>query len=151
MSNIVVCKGEGALENQAEEIAQNLGLALVTEPGSELTLLVDKDGVALMGYGLSFRGDFENMLRRVTNGRVQHEMIARLVKTKEENPTVIDATAGMGEDSILLAACGYKVTMFEQNPVIADGILAATMIAVTSIGSYLPPDIFKPSHPLHGC
>ena len=83
MSNIVVCKGEGALENQAEEIAQNLGLALVTEPGSELTLLVDKDGVALMGYGLSFRGDFENMLRRVTNGRVQHEMIARLVKTKE--------------------------------------------------------------------
>ena len=120
MSNIVVCKGEGALENQAEEIAQNLGLALVTEPGSELTLLVDKDGVTLMGYGLSFRGDFENMLRRVTNGRVQHEMIARLVKTKEENPTVIDATAGMGEDSILLAACGYKVTMFEQNPVIAE-------------------------------
>ena len=120
MSNIVVCKGEGALENQAEEIAQNLGLALVTEPGSELALLIDKEGVTLMGYGLSFRGNFENMLRRVTNGRIQHEMIARLVKTKEENPTVIDATAGMGEDSILLAACGYKVTMFEQNPVIAE-------------------------------
>lgn len=120
MSNIVVCKGEGALENQAEEIAQNLGLPLVTEPGSELTLLIDKEGVTLTGYGLSFRGDFENMLRRVTNGRIQHEMIARLVKTKDENPSAIDATAGMGEDSILLAACGYKVTMFEQNPVIAE-------------------------------
>lgn len=31
----------------------------------------------------------------------------------------IDATAGMGEDGFLLAAYGYEVTLYEQNPVIA--------------------------------
>lgn len=31
----------------------------------------------------------------------------------------VDATAGMGEDAILLAAAGYEVTLMEQNPVIA--------------------------------
>ena len=34
-------------------------------------------------------------------------------------PTAVDATAGLGEDSLLLAAAGFTVTMFEQDPVIA--------------------------------
>ena len=32
---------------------------------------------------------------------------------------VIDATAGLGEDSLLLAAAGFSVTLFENDPVIA--------------------------------
>jgi 16S rRNA (guanine1516-N2)-methyltransferase len=32
---------------------------------------------------------------------------------------VLDATAGLGEDSLLLAAAGFQVTMFESDPVIA--------------------------------
>ncbi len=34
-------------------------------------------------------------------------------------PLVIDATAGLGEDSFLLAAAGFFVDMYEHNPVIA--------------------------------
>ena len=35
------------------------------------------------------------------------------------HPRVIDATAGLGEDSLLLAAAGFSVTLFENDPVIA--------------------------------
>ncbi len=34
-------------------------------------------------------------------------------------PTVIDATAGMGGDSFVLASLGFKVTMIERSPIIA--------------------------------
>ena len=34
-------------------------------------------------------------------------------------PVILDATAGMGQDSLLLAAAGFEVEMYEQNPVIA--------------------------------
>ena len=59
------------------------------------------------------------MLHRVTNGRLSHEMLVRAAKSDGENLKAIDATAGMGEDGFLLAAYGYEVTLYEQNPVIA--------------------------------
>ena len=59
------------------------------------------------------------MLHRVTNGRLSHEMLVRAAKAEGENLKAIDATAGMGEDGFLLAAYGYEVTLYEQNPVIA--------------------------------
>ena len=43
--------------------------------GEELTVVFDSKGVSLTGYGLTYQGDFENMLHRVTNGRLQHEML----------------------------------------------------------------------------
>ena len=36
-----------------------------------------------------------------------------------ERPRVVDATAGLGEDSLLLAAAGFEVTLYERDPVIA--------------------------------
>lgn len=38
--------------------------------------------------------------------------------TKGNTPTVVDATAGLGRDSFLLAAMGAKVTLLERSPVI---------------------------------
>ena len=59
------------------------------------------------------------MIRRVTKGRVYHEMLIKAAKSNKEGLKAIDATAGMGEDGFLLAAYGYEVTLCEQNPVIA--------------------------------
>ena len=59
------------------------------------------------------------MLHRVTNGRLQHEMLVRAAKSEKKDARQIDATAGMGEDAFLLAAQGYEVTLYEQNPVVA--------------------------------
>ena len=92
---------------------------IADKPGKELTVLFDSKGVSLTGYGLTYQGDFENMLHRVTNGRLQHEMLVRAAKSEKEERKAIDATAGMGEDAFLLAAQGYEVTLYEQNPVVA--------------------------------
>lgn len=116
---LVVCMGKGGQKDAAESLARRVNAPLTDQPGNHLTLLIDGTGISLNGYGLCYRGDFETMLHRVTDGRLQHEMLVRVAKTKQANPTAIDATAGMGEDSLLLAACGYEVTMYEQNPVIA--------------------------------
>ena len=116
---IVVCIGKGGQKDMAESFSRRTGSPIVNTPGEYLTVLFDSKGVSLSGFGLSYQGDFENMLHRVTNGRLQHEMLAKAVKTDQENLKAIDATAGMGEDSLLLAACGYQVTLYEQNPVIA--------------------------------
>lgn len=116
---LVVCMGKGAQRDAAEAIARRVGAPVTDQPGRELTLLLDASGLSLVGYGLSYRGDFTEMLPRLTEGRLAHEMLVHLAKTKEEHPRAVDATAGMGEDSILLAAYGYEVTMYEQNPVIA--------------------------------
>lgn len=113
-NKIVVCIGKGGQKDMAESFSRRTGSPIVNKPGDYLTVLFDSKGVSLSGFGLSYQGDFENMLHRVTNGRLQHEMLAKAVKTDQENLKAIDATAGMGEDSLLLAACGYQVTLYEQ-------------------------------------
>ena len=116
---LTICVENEVYEHDALELAKKLGTELSTKLGNQLTLLFSSDGVYLTDGTMSFRGDFEQMLRRISGGRLQHEILARIVKSKSAHPTAADATAGMGSDSLLLAACGYEVTMFEQNPVIA--------------------------------
>lgn len=116
---IVICVENGADREAAESLAKKIYAPLLEEPGEQLTVHFQKTGISLSGFGLSYRGDFEGMLRRVTNGRLQHEMLVRAAKTTGQPGRAVDATAGMGEDSFLLAAYGYEVTLYEQNPVIA--------------------------------
>ena len=116
---LTVCMLKDGDLNAAKALSGKLSLPLSDTPGDGLNVVFDSNGVSLSGYGLTYKGDFTDMLHRITNGRLHHEMISHIAKTKKENPKAIDATAGMGEDSLILAACGYEVTMFEQNPVIA--------------------------------
>ena len=118
-NEIVVCFEKGGQKDMAEAFARRIGAEISEKPGPKLTILFHAKGVSLTGYGLSYQGDFENMLHRVTNGRLQHEMLVRAAKSDKPGRKAIDATAGMGEDAFLLAALGYEVTLFEQNPVIA--------------------------------
>ena len=118
-SKITVCLGKGGQRDMAESFARRTGAEIVENPGEYLTVMFDSKGVSLAGFGLTYQGDFENMLHRVTNGRLQHEMLVRAAKSEKPGRRAIDATAGMGEDAFLLAAQGYEVTLYEQNPVIA--------------------------------
>ena len=118
-NEIVVCFEKGGQKDMAEAFARRIGAEISEKPGPKLTIFFHAKGVSLTGYGLSYQGDFENMLHRVTNGRLQHEMLVRAAKSDKPGRKAIDATAGMGEDAFLLAAQGYEVTLFEQNPVIA--------------------------------
>lgn len=115
--SIVIKKGgDKAL---AESFAHKTGSQMVSSEGEGLSVIFDSKGVSLSGYKLTYQGDFDGMLRRVTEGRLLHEMLVKATKTDIANPHAVDATAGMGEDAFLIAANGYDVTLHEQNPVIA--------------------------------
>ncbi len=116
---IVACVGKGGQRDMAESFAKRTGVPILDKPGENLTVLFDAKGVSLTGYGLTYQGDFEGMLHRVSDGRLAHEMLVRAAKTTETDLKGIDATAGMGEDAFLLAAYGYDMTLYEQNPVVA--------------------------------
>ena len=104
----------------AESFARKTGAPIVDKPGEYLTIHFDSKGVSLSGFGLTYQGDFaETMMHRVTNGRLQHEMLVKAASSEKEGRKAIDATAGMGEDAFVLAAQGYEVTLYEQNPVVA--------------------------------
>lgn len=83
------------------------------------------DGLYLVRRQLETKADFAKSLPRLKQGRLQSELLVKAAKPKSLTPNAngkliaIDATAGMGEDSLLLAAAGFEVIMFERDKVIA--------------------------------
>ena len=87
---------------------------------ARVQLRQDAEGLALVGDGMVLRADFTRLLPRLRPDRLGRELLVRAARVRGvEGPTVIDATAGLGEDSLLLAAAGFRVTMFEKDPAIA--------------------------------
>ncbi len=119
MDEIEIVVRESRYKEAADTFSGRTGIPVVETQTKELSVVFEEEGISLAGNGMSYRGDFEGMLRRVTGGRLGHEMLIKAAKTDLDKPLAIDATAGMGEDSLLLAAYGYEVIMFEQNPVVA--------------------------------
>ena len=87
---------------------------------AELELRHGDEGLELVGDGMVLRADFARMLPRLRPDRLARELLVRAARVRgAESPTVVDATAGLGEDSLLLAAAGFTVTMFERDSAIA--------------------------------
>lgn len=93
----------------------------VSEKNPALLLKRDEEGLFLTDGELALRGDFTKMLPRLKENNLRGEMVVKAAKLKNTDhvPYVVDATAGMGEDSLLLAAAGFEVILFEYDPVIA--------------------------------
>ena len=76
--------------------------------------------LTLMADGMELAEDFREMLPRLRPDRLGRELLVKAVRVRGvEGIRVFDATAGLGEDSLLLAAAGFSVTMCEGDPVIA--------------------------------
>ena len=85
-----------------------------------LELTGKSEGLTLTDGTMELRADFARMLPRLKQGRLQQELLVKAARTKGiEQPWAIDATAGFGEDSLLLAAAGFIVDLYEQDCVIA--------------------------------
>ena len=110
--------------DQAQQEARQAGLELIKgERGLVLT-----DGV------MELSCDFTALLPRLRQDRLARELVVRAARIKAvTQPVVVDATAGLGEDSLLFAAAGYKVLLFESDAVIAallrDGLQRAAHVA----------------------
>ncbi len=85
-----------------------------------LQLAEEDNGLTLTDGKLSLTADLSEMLPRLRRGNLESELLVKATKIKGvEHLLVVDATAGLGQDSLLLAASGYRVILFEYDEVIA--------------------------------
>ncbi|WP_036611394.1 class I SAM-dependent methyltransferase [Oribacterium sp. P6A1] len=101
---------------------------------SRLYLKLDDDGLSLTDGNHCLRGDFTDNLSRLKQSNLEREMLVKAAKLKnlDHTPVLIDATAGMGEDSLLLAASGFHVMLYEYDPIIAS-LLEDTLLRAKSV------------------
>ena len=142
----------------AARLAVNLGLPLLTKPmkrGQQVLLVVTAQrleprivgGEAALRGGRPISCDFARLDTTSDAGRSLRQPLARAVgvrKRTDPRPTIIDATAGYGEDAWLLASFGCPVLAVERHRVVAallrDGILRMGAIQ---------PQILRRLHTIH--
>lgn len=134
-----------AARKRAEFYAGIWGAPLVTltaqRPARPDELIVEfsEEGVALLADGMRNQGDFERFLGRLRPGCWEREMLIKTARFRKKEQTAdplsespgkdkkrprpnglraLDATAGMGEDALILAAAGFTVELAEQDPII---------------------------------
>ncbi len=116
---------------QAEQLAVLLQLPLLNDQTPEaivdynFVVMFSQSGIALQQTGRKAPGP---IIAEFTEGAVDHrrkfgggkgQMIAKAVGVKAGvYPCVLDATAGMGKDSFVLATLGCKLIMIERSPIV---------------------------------
>ncbi|MDN5566137.1 MAG: class I SAM-dependent methyltransferase [Psychrobacter sp.] len=88
-----------------------------------ILLLDNKNQLSLLVDGLSVAPEWDKLQRRVVSAGRKSELLLQAAKITADNQ-VIDATAGFGHDSLILASTGAQVTMLEQQPIMALLLLA---------------------------
>lgn len=83
----------------------------------DLALCVDADGLWLCANGMKMQPDWKAESGRLKRASLKSEMIARACNLSEK-PRLIDATAGLGHDSLLMAHLGANVTLVERHPIL---------------------------------
>lgn len=124
----LIIVADGGDEAAARRLALHLGTEVELEGSGRLddlgrpVVAFRADGISLARAGMALRGDLTRLLSRIAPGRLRTELVVRAARTRRQDgrvPTALDATAGLGEDSLLLAAAGFDVTLYERNPVVA--------------------------------
>jgi 16S rRNA (guanine1516-N2)-methyltransferase len=94
-------------------------LAALNAEGEQAALLLDnKNKLSLLKDGLSVAPEWDKLQRRVVSAGRKSELILKAAKISADSQ-VIDATAGFGHDSLILASTGAQVMMLEQEPLMA--------------------------------
>jgi len=115
-------------EPDLTQLAVNLDVPLVNsvEPGGKLYLSRENGNLSLSQC--DERDDFSILVdfssgetsHRLKQGHGKNQPLAKAIGlNKNSSPTVVDATAGLGRDSFVLASLGCKVIMLERSPVVA--------------------------------
>ena len=111
----------------------------------------DEKGIYLTDGELALRVDFCEMKDRIRQANLERELLIKAVAVKgyKERLKVLDATAGLGEDSFLLAASGCEVYMYEQDDVIATLLEDGINRAKKPDDPDIPTEIRDPALRLH--
>ena len=93
---------------------------IATQP---ILLLDDKNKLSWLSDGLSVAPEWDKLQRRVVSAGRKSELLLLAAKLTAGSK-VIDATAGFGHDSLILASTSAQVIMLEQQPLMALLLLA---------------------------
>ena len=83
----------------------------------EIALIVDQDGLWLSANGMRMQPAWADEIHRLKRATVKNELIARACQMGKTQK-ILDATAGLGHDGLLLAWLGAEVTLLERHPVL---------------------------------
>ncbi len=83
----------------------------------EMALVFDEDGLSLAAEGMKMQPNWLGEIARLKRATLKTEMLARACQTNDK-PKLIDATAGLGHDTLLMARFGAQVTLVERHPVL---------------------------------
>jgi len=160
---IVIARTQAQAEAAAALAAslkiEYLGVAAETVSGApeeesgETVLSLGTDGLSLCSADVardsrgnlrclvhaSLRADLTAMLPRLSERNLARELLVKATRVKGDrgSMTAVDATAGFGEDALLLAAAGFRVRMYECNPYIA-ALLADALTRASEIAGLAP-------------
>ena len=106
-----------------EKLTQKRRQQLSQTATQSILLLDEKDKLSWLSDGLSVAPEWEKLQRRVVSAGRKSELLLQAAKITADS-TVIDATAGFGHDSLILASTGAQVIMLEEQPLMALLLLA---------------------------
>ena len=154
----------------ARALAERLALPYGEDPAAaaQFSLLLTPEHLCLQDNQSNAKPlviDFltAQMTYRRQHASVKRETLARAMGLKNQTtPTIVDATAGLGRDSFILASLGFEVTLLERSPIIQvlleDGIrrarldptvgtIANRLHLITQDASTWLPTLTAASHP----
>lgn len=106
------------LELFTEKLSQKRRQQLSQTATQPILLLDEKNKLSWLSDGLSVAPEWDKLQRRVVSAGRKSELLLQAVKITSDSH-VIDATAGFGHDSLILASTGAQVIMLEQQPLMA--------------------------------
>ena len=124
---VVVCRhDEQSLKNKAIQLAARLQWPLLTAVPTAATLVLWVEQTHL-AMSLPEKAQFKPLYLDFAEGKqayrlahVNQELLVKVCRVKglDRPVRIIDATAGLGRDALLLAASGAFVTLVEQSPIL---------------------------------
>jgi 16S rRNA (guanine1516-N2)-methyltransferase len=84
----------------------------------ELCLIYDEQGLWLAVNGMKMQPHWVGELPRLYRAGIRNELLARACLVNS-HAHIMDATAGLGHDALLLAWLGATVVLVERNPILA--------------------------------
>ncbi|MGP5175354.1 class I SAM-dependent methyltransferase [Psychrobacter immobilis] len=106
------------LELFTDKLSQKRRQQLSQTATQPILLLDEKNKLSWLSDGLSVAPEWDKLQRRVVSAGRKSELLLQAVKITSDSQ-VIDATAGFGHDSLILASTGAQVIMLEQQPLMA--------------------------------
>ncbi len=128
-----ICCFDSEFSERAQALAERWRLPLEAELGEGLSLVFDSQGLRLEENKLSMQVDFVGGALGFRRQQGEGEsLLMKAVGAKNNlRPQVWDMTAGLGQDSFILASRGCEVQSVERHPVVfellSDGLRRAAL------------------------